>query len=67
MDTYYTMFRHRHIFSQKPKQPLLKKTPPDKRILWRSISQEITQSIKKHTSTEKKALLSEDIVLEIIV
>ena len=57
----------RRIFSRKPKQPLLKKTPQDKRILWRSISQEITQSIKKHTPTEKKALLSDDIVIEIIV
>ena len=57
----------RRIFSRKPKQPLLKKTPPDKRILWRSISQEITQSIKKHTPTEKNALQPYDIVLEIIV
>ena len=57
----------RRIFSRKPKQPLLKKSQSDKRILWRSISQEITQSIKKQPLTEKKALLSDDIVIEIIV
>lgn len=57
----------RRIFSRKPKQPLLKKSPSDKRILWRSISEEITQSIKKQPPTEKKALLSDDIVIEIIV
>ena len=57
----------RRIFSRKPKQPLLKKQSSYKHILWCSISQEITQSVNKYAPTEKKALLTDDIVIEVIV